>query len=190
MKTEPENLTARQSLDIITAMIQEAKGNVRKNSVNFLMWGWVIFSANVGMYILTQLHYPHPYAVWAITLPAWVISIYKGVNARKMEHTVTHFDTISGALWICFGVCIFTLVAFGYKINYQLNPLILTISAMPTFVSGIILRFRPLMLGGVIFWIFGIAGFLVPRESQPLVGAAAILGGYLVPGYLLKNRKG
>jgi hypothetical protein len=92
-------------------------------------------------------------------------------------------------LWLTFGITIFTLVAFGSKINFQLNPVTLTITAVPTFLSGIMIRFRPLVWGGVSFWIFGIISFLVPRETQPLVGAVAILCGYLVPGYLLKLKQ-
>ena len=51
------------------------------------------------------------------------------------------------------------------------------------------IRFKPLIAGGLVFWAFGIVCFLVSREFQPLVGAAAIIGGYLIPGYLLKNSK-
>jgi hypothetical protein len=189
MKTPSENLTAEQSLDIITTMIQAAKGNARKNSFHFLLWGWVVVIANLGMYALTQLNYPHPYVVWVITIPAWVISLYKGYRQGKTQHVSTHLDTVSLWLWLTFGICIFTVVAFGNRINYQINPLIITISTLPTFVSGIILRFKPLMLGGISFWIFGIVSFLCPTEIQPLIGAAAIFCGYLVPGYLLKNKK-
>lgn len=189
MKTESENLTAQQSLDIITGMIQEAKGKARKNAFQFLLWGWVIVFANLGMYTLTKLDYPYPYIVWSITIPAWIISMYKGYKQGKEQGVSTHFDMVSLWLWVCFGICTFTLVAFGHKLNYQLNPLIITISAIPTFVSGVLLRFKPMMLGGAAFWIFGIISFLTPIETQPLIGAVAILCGYLVPGYLLKNRK-
>lgn len=189
MKTESENLSAQESLDIITAMIRQAKGNAKQNGFHFLMWGWVIVLANFGMYTLTRLHYPYPYIVWVITVPAWIISFYVGYKQGKSERMHTHLDRISMWLWICFGICTFTLVALGQKINYQINPLILTVSSIPTFVSGIALRFRPLMFGGASLWAFGIVGFLSPMEIQPLVGAVAIICGYLVPGYLLKYKK-
>jgi hypothetical protein len=59
---------------------------------------------------------------------------------------------------------------------------------MPTLVSGMILKFRPLIFGGIGFWVFGILGFLVSMETQPLIGAAAIICGYLIPAYLLKSK--
>lgn len=184
-----ENLTARESLDIISAMIREAKGKLQRNNFFFLFWGWVVVIANLGMYLLGMLDYEHPYAVWVITVPAWIYTLYKVFSRKKVDTTATHFDKISGAVWLSFGVTIFCFVGFGHKINFQLNPAILLISAIPTIVSGVILNFRPLVVGGIIFWIGGMINFLMPMETQPLVGAVAIMGGYLIPGYMLKKRK-
>jgi hypothetical protein len=188
MKTSSE-LSAKESLDIITSMILEAKGNVQRNNFYFLLWGWIVVIANAGMYLLTKIGYEHPYIVWAITIPAWIFTIIKSFTRGKAARTSTHFDSISGWLWMAYGVTVFILVAFGSRINYQLNPVILLLSAIPTLVSGIILRFKPLIAGGVAFWIGGMVCFLVARDVQPLIGGATIVCGYLVPGYMLKNTK-
>ncbi len=39
METENQILTTQQSLDIITKMIRQAHGNVKKNSVYLILWG-------------------------------------------------------------------------------------------------------------------------------------------------------
>lgn len=187
---EPSNeLTASQSLDLISSMIREAKGRVQENSFYFLLWGWVTLIGNLGMFVLASMAYPHPYLIWIITIPAWIVSFVWGIRQRRTARTATHFGRISAGLWISLGVVIVTLVAFGSKISFELNPLILLVSAIPTFTSGIILKFRPLVVGGILFWLSAIASFLVPREFQPLVGALAIACCYLVPGYLLKNKR-
>jgi hypothetical protein len=186
---EESPLTAHESLDIITKMILEAKGNMSRNGFYFLLWGSVIILANLGMYTLQKIGYQHYYVTWAITIPAWIISMVRGFRQSKVQHKSTHLDTVSMWLWVTFGITIFTLVAFGSKINYQLNPVILTISAIPTFLSGIVIRFKPLIFGGISFWIFGIISFLTPAETQPLVGAVAVLCGYIVPGLLLQTKE-
>jgi hypothetical protein len=189
MKPTADNLSPQQSLDIITSMISQAKGNVRMKSFYFLLWGWVVMLANVGMFTLYQFHYRHFYIVWLLAIPAWILSFYKSYRHRRADQSPTHLDRISGWLWTAFGIIIFTLVAFGYKINFQLNPVILLVCAIPTFVSGIIIKFKPLIIGGILFWIFGIICFLIPMPYQFLAGAAAIACGYLVPGYILKNKQ-
>lgn len=188
MKEQP-TLTAQESLDIITKMILEAKGNMSRNGFYFVLWGWVVVFANLGMFALQTIGYKHFYVVWAITIPAWIISMIRGYRQSKAQRNTTHLDMVSMWLWLTFGVTIFTLLAFGSKINFQLNPVILTISSIPTFLSGIVIRFRPLVLGGISFWFFGIIAFLTPLETQPLVGAVAILCGYIVPGYLLQAKE-
>src|SRR5262245_37325806 len=177
MKTESGNLSAQESLDIITEMIRQAKGNAQKNGFHFMMWGWIVVVANLGMYTLSRMGYSHPYIVWIITIPAWFVSLYVGYKHGKSDRIHTHLGTISAWLWVCFGLCIFTFVGFGYTLNYQMNPLILTMSFIPTFVSGVMLRFRPLMIGGAALWLFGILSFLLPRETQPLIGALAVVCG-------------
>lgn len=186
---ENENLSAHQSLDIITSMIQQAQGNVLRNSFFFLFWGWIVVFANIGMYVLIRVDYPMPYIVWSITIPAWLFTIYKMQKRRREKRTLTHFDRISAWLWMSYAICIFTFVFFGYKLNYQLNPLILTMCTIPTLVSGVILRFRPLLIGAGFLWICGVIGFLVSYEFQNLVGAVAIICGYLIPGYILKSQQ-
>jgi hypothetical protein len=190
MNTEKENLSPQQSLDVITAMINQSQGKMRNNSFYFLIWGWTVALANFGMYGLMKLSdYPHPYIVWLITIPAWVVTMIYGSRQDKQAAVNTHLDKINMWLWICYGITLLPIVIFMSKINYNLNPIILTVTAVPTFITGIMLRFRPLLFGGINFWIFGILCFFVDYQTQYLMGGVAIFLGYLVPGYLLKNTR-
>ena len=189
MNPESTPLSPHDSLTLIATMIAQAKGTIQRNSFYFLLWGWVVALANVGMFAWATLGYAHPYLIWTITIPAWVITLIRVFRNRQRRSATTHFDRISGVLWMSFGIVIFTIVVFGFKLNYQINPVILLISTLPTLVSGVILKFKPLMFGGASFWIFGVLCFLVPFEYQPLVGAVAIITGYLIPGYLLRARR-
>jgi hypothetical protein len=189
MKTENQNLSANESLDIITQMIRQAQGNVKRSGFHFLLWGWVVALANLGMFTLIQIGYAQPYIVWLITIPAWLASMFYGYQQSKEERIVTHIDRTTMWLWLSYGVCIFTLVFFGSTIHWNLNAIILLMTVVPTLVSGVVIRFKPLIIGGVSIWFFSIVCFLVATEYQYLVGALAVITGYLIPGYLLKHKK-
>ncbi|HRI79832.1 MAG TPA: hypothetical protein PLR06_09890 [Cyclobacteriaceae bacterium] len=190
MNTDNEKLSAQQSLDIISKMIEQAKGNVQKNSFYFLLWGWTILTCNLGIYIMIQFtDIGNPFWIWLLTIPAGIASSLHGRKQERIK-SHTHLDAVNQWLWISFGVICFTIVAFGQKINWQINPIIICMSAVPTFVSGITLRFRPLILGGLSFWICGVIIFFLPVKEQFLLSSFAIAVGYLVPGYLLKSKKG
>ncbi|HZI25528.1 MAG TPA: hypothetical protein VFD46_10635, partial [Chryseolinea sp.] len=187
METENQILTTQQSLDIITKMIRQAHGNVKRNSVYLILWGLVITLANLGMFVLMWVEYPMPYLVWLITIPAWILTIYISYRHGKNAVAISHFDRINAILWYSYGIVIFTIIVFGYKINFQLNPVILLVSAIPAFVSGTIIKFRPLAIGGILLWVFGILCFLVGGPWQYLIGAIAVTSGHLVPGLMLRN---
>lgn len=188
METEKPIFTTQQSLDIITSMIAEARGNVQRSSIYFIMWGLVVAAANLGMAILMLLDYRHPYVVWLVTIPAWIATFLISRRHAREATSSSHLDRINMFLWYSYGVVVLTLVAFGFKINFQLNPVILLMSACPVLVSGIVTRYRPLIIGGVLFWLFGIICFLVSGPWQYLVGAIAVTCGHLIPGLMLRKK--
>ncbi len=191
MNHESEKFTPEQSLDVITSMINQAKGNMQRSSFYFLLWGWTIVIANLGVYLLLKFtSVTNPFMMFGVTIPAAVIAIIYSIRNSKRVIVKTHLDNISNWMWIGFGITCFIFAVFGRNINWQINPIIITMCAIPTFLSGIMLRFKPLMFGGITFWIFGLIIFLVPVEIQFLLAAIAVALGYLIPGYLLRKSEG
>ncbi len=188
METENQSLSTEQSLELITRMIRQAQGNVKRSAIYLILWGTTVVAANLGMFMLMLLDYPRPYAVWLITIPAWIATILISLKHRKESTVSSHLDRINAFLWYSYGIVIFAIVMFGFKINYQLNPIILLISAVPAFVSGVIIKFRPLTVGGILFWVFGVICFLSQGPWQYLIGAVAVTCGHLLPGLLLRNK--
>ena len=70
----------------------------------------------------------------------------------------------------------------------MVGPYILLLAGFPTFVSGFIVKFRPLIFGGICFWIMALAVSFAGPSVAPLGMPLAVLTGYLIPGYLLKNK--
>ena len=64
-------------------------------------------------------------------------------------------------------------------------PFILILVGFATFMSGVLLRFRPLIFGAAVIWAGALwCLFLSPPQHLLLQAATAVLG-YLIPGYLL-----
>lgn len=185
-----KELTPQRSLEIITAMINQTKGNIKRNSFFFILWGWTIVIANLGVFCVMRFtDYPNPHLFYLVTIVAAIISVVYGSRQEKNATSTTHLDTIYKWMWMALGISCFILCFFGYTINWQLNPVVITMCAAPTLTSGIISRFKPLVYGGIAMWVMGIAMFMVPNEYQFLLAALAIMLGYLIPGYALKFQK-
>lgn len=188
MENRNESLNPQQSLDLITAMIQEAKGTVQKSSFYFLLWGWTILVCNLAVYFLLKFtDIKNPYFVFALTLPMAVVSVVYSIRQGKKVTISTHLGEIHKWLWIGFGINCFLFSFLAKYINGMVNPVIILLAAVPTFITGVILRFKPLYFGGIVFWVLGVVLFFVSREDQFLIAALAIALGYLVPGYMLKK---
>ena len=188
-----ENFSPQDSLQLIESMIQKTKANISYNRFYFLLWGWITFGAIVVQFILkVVLHYERHYLVWLVTFIGMFISI---VHARKMaaSHKVrTYIGDSMGYLWTGVGISfsVLCIVISVGKTGWQnAYPFFIIFYGMGTFVSGKILQFKPLIIGGIINWVLAAASVFFPFDYQLLFAAAAILTSYLIPGYLLKPQK-
>jgi len=65
-------------------------------------------------------------------------------------------------------------------------PLIMIIYGFGTWVSGGVLKYAPLIIGGVICWVLAGIAFYFPFNVQILLLALSILIAYIIPGHMLK----
>lgn len=184
-----KELTKDESLALITDMIGQAKRNLAKGgSFYFLLWGWVIMLANLGHYTIEKYDlYEHPYIVWTLIIPAMIASIVHSTKKQRASGVSSHYDRIYSTIWMSIFVGIMTILVFMGKLDFNHNAVILLFSGLGTFLSGSLLRFKPLMIGGVSLWIASIVAFNVSILDQYLVAAVGLAVGYLIPGYLLKR---
>ncbi len=184
-------LTEKESLELITSMIQQTKNNYKQEgSFYFLLWGWVIMLANFSHYYLAvHTSYPHPYVVWLITLPAAVVTIVFSVRSARKARVVSHLDRLYGRVWMGVAVGIVIVLVFMKDVNYMHNAIIILLSGIGTYLSGSILKFKPLIYGGIVLMVASMVAFNVSVADQYLVGGISIFAGYLIPGYLLRNKE-
>lgn len=188
MKHEEKQLSPEQSLELIASMIKQTQGNVSASSFYFLLWGWVITLCNLGMYLLTKMGFEEKAPmVWLLCLPAWIVTMIYGNRQDKQRMVTTHLDKISMWLWIGIAITIMPTWIFGEKLNWNINAVIMMPVGLATFLSGIIVKYKPLLAGGVVFWLAGFACYLVSPIDQYLIGAVAMVLGYLAPGYGLRK---
>ena len=92
---------------------------------------------------------------------------------------------IWAALAISFFVLSMIFIKFGFVYCY---PFFITLYGAGAFASGRILRFAPLITGGLIGWLLAIAAVWFNFDTQILFAAAALLFCYIIPGHLLRTR--
>lgn len=189
MENDEKMMTGEESLKIISEMINKTKVNIRQGSFHLLFWGWLLIVCSLSEWLIIKLtSYPHPYYVWFLVIPgAFVSMIYGAVNGRKAK-VHTYADMLYMWTWIGFLFTAIVLFIVQSDKMENITPYILLLAGFPTFLSGFIVKFKPLIVGGVCFWVIAIAVHFAGPSLTLLGTPLAMLTGYLIPGYMLKNK--
>jgi hypothetical protein len=182
-----------EKLDVILKMIENSKTNIRDNAFFYLLWGWLVLAASLTHFVLMQLGIPYSFLAWPVLMTiGMVASIIAGIRLGKRSSYITHLDKAIIYLWWGFFFTVLVLLAFSLSglIQWSIsNALIISLYGLGTFVSGGILKFKPLIFGGISCWVISLLVFVIPFEYTLLLVAISIIIAYLVPGYMLRNAK-
>jgi hypothetical protein len=197
---ENNNFSPQESLALIESMIQKAQNKFAENGFLYLLWGWTVFVCGILQFVLLHFfQYKHHDKIWMVT---WLVIIYQVIYLKRKipERTVkTYYDEVIGYVWISFVTAMFLI---GYAITnsqgifsqyYMLfTPCIIVLYGIPVFLSGILLRFKPLTIGGIGCWIISFVASTslakIPYDYQLLFIPAAMLVAWIVPGYLMRKK--
>lgn len=182
-----------ESLELIESMINRAKDRFNEDGFLYLLWGWVVLLCSVAEFILLQIHFKQHYLVWSLTWAAAIFQLFFLRRKRQRQTVRTYTDDIVKYVWLTFIISMFlAAVLIGFiqgKEYYKLvDPLFLVLYGMPTFLSGVILRFKPLMVGGIGCWVLSVLCTVIPVEFQLLLVSVAMVIAWIIPGYLLRMK--
>jgi len=189
------NFSPQQSLQLIESMINRAKDKYAEDGFMYLVWGWLVFGGSLMQFLLLHtFHYPKHYLVWLITIPAFIYQFF--YMRKKYEHpkVVTYTNSIIGYVWITFAV---VMLLLGFLVGFlttgeyytHIIHILLAVYGMPVFLTGVIVRFKPLIYGGIACWVFCIAStFVKVYDYQFLFIPASMLIAWIIPGYLLRAK--
>lgn len=191
---DSRSFSADDSFRLINEMIADAKHSYEKNSFYFLLWGWLLFFTGIAVYII------HGYRPDMAGIPwfaqgiiggiiSMVYSIVQGIKVKENILVKSPVNKTIIAIWLGFGITLFSILFASGVLKVNPNALVLMLTAFPTYLCGRVLRFKPLVFGGICFWVLGIACLFVPYPYDALVFSIAILIGYLAPGYLLRRQE-
>ncbi|MBL7702375.1 MAG: hypothetical protein JNM14_09000 [Ferruginibacter sp.] len=188
---QPDNFSPKDSLQLIDSMINQAKNRFSENGFLYLLWGWLILICSVGHFIFIKLDlFRHPEIIWASTWLAVIFQVFYLLRKRKKDTVRTYSENIVGYVWMVFGVSMGMISFILSKTNSweAMYPLLLMMYGMPTFLSGVIMRFLPLRVGGIICWCLSLVSVVVTSIYILLLLGAAVIAAWIVPGYLLRKK--
>jgi hypothetical protein len=214
---EEKNLTEEESLKIITDMIAKAKYHFHESGTSALLWGSTITICGLVSFSEAYWNWYIGFDIWLLPLIAIIPQIYISIKEGKNRKVVTHKETALNAIWTVYAISIFGLIFYinvvpgvtdkfyadeGIKLlknssgisapYHSIVPgsasLFLLLYAMPTLATGLVHKFKPMIFGAVLCYIFFIVSCYISTTFDLLLTGLAGMFNWLIPGFILRRR--
>jgi hypothetical protein len=196
---EEKQITEHESLLIIRQMINTAKTEQKDNGMGWIVWGWMLFLASVLTVLNMRFKWSgETFLFWnvfaIITLVYFLYEIVSFFFFKKTERVKTYTADLFKRLNIGFFISLmFIIVSINVGARIMDNiavvnigfSLLINLYAFWILIYGSALNFRPSVIGAYVSWVIGfVALFTNDYEKVMLLHAAAVLCGYIIPGYI------
>lgn len=193
------NLTPEESFTIISKSIATIKMNYKENAKVFLLWGWMLSLSSFSNYIILKiLHSQEAYNLMGLySMGNWLVFCIITFTVQyfmlrkiiKDKKVYSYLDGYIKNLWKVTAASFFIAAFVCIRLEIPPPAIMLLIGGIATTTTGIFIKFKPMIIGGMAFFIFSIATTFVENENIALMVGLSIICGYLIPGYLLKFAK-
>ena len=208
---EENKMTEKESLELISRMINKAKDSYHDSGIGPILWGCVITLCSLLTYFQIRFAFRLPFDIWLLTLIAIIPQIFIVAKEKKNNKVRKYDDHIMDYVWTCFGISIFLLIFINANIVKQLNQVFQTyidvkgikpefnytsfstsffllLYGIPTIITGSCRQMKPMLYGGIVCWICCIISVYTKIEWDMLLTAFSAICAWLVPGIILRTR--
>lgn len=196
----------KESLNLITDMINKAKQSFHDSGIGPIMWGSIVMFCSLVTYAKIKFDFELPFDIWLLTLLAIIPQIIISYKSGKSRKARSYNDIAMDYIWISFGIALFLLIhansgisknfqqdfgnyfeSAGFRFFDYTTSLFLIIYGIPTFITGGIMKFKPMIFGGIFCWVCSIAAVYTPALTDLLLMAASAFFAWLLPGLIMNS---
>lgn len=194
MKSTSDSMNEAQSLLVIKEMIEVSRKKLKRDGILFIVWGWALFFVSLSGYIgrsfVLTFTLENILKIFEIVPPllAVTFTIYYIIKQRKKVQT--YIGNSLRYVWISLFVSmvLVNLIQFNVlkSINFELqHPIFMVLMAFAVTVTGGILRYRLIIIGGVVFGLLALIASYLNLQEQLLIESAAWIIAFIIPGHIL-----
>lgn len=189
-------LNEGQTIKVIRDMIEISRNKMNNDGILFILWGWIFFVCAIVRLLLRTLIITQEIASY--TNNALLVLIIIGIiySINNIYSNWLKVNTYSGQiLRYLWGAIIFLnlyILIFQIKAHQNIDWLLsqyMLMLALGTFVTGGILRFRPLIYSSISFIVLAQIGLFFHSNISILFAAVSFVTGLIVPGHILYSKR-
>ena len=186
-------MTEEEQINIINSTINKTRENLRPLSINLIFWGVMINLMSVFHYFFEYIVEYSRYSVilyWTIfPLIGMVFTIRWNIKRGIKKGYETVLDRTIKIIWAVFGLGWLIILMYSIIVGKSPVPLILFLLGLVLVMNGLIIKFKPITIGGIILFIFVFYLFIEPSINYLVVNMIGVTLGMFIPGLLLNRMK-
>ena len=179
--------STKDQIEAITSVINSTRENLKPLSVNFIFWGLLITLMSLFHYTFPSLIHSSQLLYWTILpLIGMIITVYYNINIRKKTGYETYLSRVIKIIWGVSNLSwIYIIVLSSTLKSFHPVPPILFLLSIILIITGLIIKFKPVTIGGIFLTIFTFYLNFNPEFNLLLVNVVGVSLGMLVPGLSL-----
>ena len=219
MTTNEKPFDERESLSLITNMIQKAQGTFHERGTSAILWGSTVAICGIWSFVCLQFNWKPGFDIWYLIFAAIVPQIWISIRERKQQQVKTYQQSATDMVWVVYMISITALIIYqnvvpsattrilaaeGSEMMLRstrdgtleilrpfapsITSIYLIIYAFPTLATGLINRFKPMIWGAAVCYLFFVASLFTSATYDMLLAGLAAIGNWLIPGLILRSR--
>ena len=187
---EDKILNEKESLELISNMIQNSQQKIKSgNGITFLVFGYTTLAISILVYYLLKTTENNWYNLVWLGIPVIGFLVLFLFRKDKPKYSKTYIDRVIRNVWTVIGSGIF-LVSFAASfVRIPVLPVLILLLGSATAITGLIIKFRPVVIGGVLGMISFVLPFVMFGYEQILIYGICVFVMMVIPGHIL-NFKG
>ena len=184
---EDKQLSGEESLKLINRMIYEAKGYFHESGLSGIIYGISIFICCVLTWLFERGTMNFPFSPLYLMTPVFFIQGWVQFKEEKKKKAKTYTDEAVDYIWLGYFLSVFAALCGNFaNAGYIIITIILLLTAMASFVTGLLTHFRYHVICGLAGMLIAVISFFVQNVNIYLLMAAMGLLVWLIPGFILR----
>lgn len=189
-----------------------------EDGTSAILWGSVVGFCGLMSFVEDYFHFDLNFDWWLLALIAIIPQIFISIKEKRNRVIKTDMQVAMDAVWTVYGISLFAMVIYiniipnsstrlfvesgitlfqkdatGFMQPFRPHvlsstSLLLILYAFPTLVTGLARRFKPMLYGAIICYVFFIISLYTSTMYDNLWAGLAGIGNWLIPGLILRNR--
>jgi hypothetical protein len=192
---EEKQLTEKESIELISQMIRNSQQKLESSDGRpFLVYGYltVLISSTIYYLISSTGNYMFHW-LWFLlpVLGTTTLALTKGKESQE-QFVKTYIDRIINSIWTVIGAAALMTGVGAFIVQLPVLQIIVLLMAIGTTLTGAAIKYKLLIISGILGMASPVLLFLVGGLEQILAFGAIFLVMMVIPGHILRyqNRKG